>query len=94
MNNLANMVQTRLENNAFGENSIAIYGGAYFLAQDIEDDTFTMDKMLVPLKHAVINARFFNPDVNTSSVIKNFCHLLLIDPALIELYFGFRLNAI
>lgn len=85
MNNLSNYVSTRLQSNVYGEKSTAIYGGAYFIAKNMDNGINNLEDIILAIVGAVKNAAFFAPECKHSDVAKNFCHLLLIDPELIEI---------
>lgn len=91
MNNLAAYIKNALESNIFGEYSIAIYGGAYHYA--LEENT-SIENLISILEVAIHDAKFFTPQCKPSVIAKNFCHLLLIDPMLIEAYLGIRFSSL
>ena len=82
------IILKRLEANCFGPRSIEIYGGAYHLCANgspsLEDAAFC-------IASAIRSAKFFEPETETETIIRNFCHLLFIDPMLMEVYLGIRL---
>ena len=87
MNNLSNYVSTRLQSNIYGERSIEIYGSAYFVAKNMDNGIDNLDDIITG---AINNAALFAPKCKRSDIAKNFCHLLLIDPKLIEIGIGVK----
>lgn len=92
MNNLSNYVSARLQSNVYGERSIEIYGGAYFIAKNMDNGINNLEDIILAITGAVKNAALFAPKCKHSDVAKNFCHLLLIDPKLIEVGLGVKLT--
>lgn len=82
------IILKRLEANCFGPRSIEIYGGAYHLCANGNP---SMEEVAHTLVSAIRSAKFFEPATETETIIRNFCHLLLIDPMLMEVYLGVRL---
>lgn len=87
---LSKIVQARLEKEEFGYHSITIYGGAFHIAKNFEDNTYTLDQIISGIQDAITMAKFVAPDIKPSVVANTFCQLLFIDPMLIEAYLGFR----
>ena len=88
--NLAEFVRFKLESNP---NDIFVYAGAYHLAMQYED-AVPFDVLTGAINGAIKNAKFFVPSVKPSAVARKFCHLLMVDPMLLEVYLGIRLEAL
>ena len=83
------IIKKRLEAECFGPRSIEVYGGAYHLVVRFGDHIKPRD-ILEGINNAISNAAFFTPEVSVGKVARNYCHLLLVDPALMEMYCGMR----
>ena len=62
----------------------SIFGGAIFVK--------SMDDVIKYLPHAIRAAKFYRWHENSVAVCRRFCNLCLIDPALLEVYIGMKLN--
>ena len=86
---LTKFVDNQLSNNVYGKHSVAIYGGAYHLVANNEN--YTIDQVIPYLAQSLKDAKYFAPEVAESEVVENFCHLIMLDKALLEVYLGVRL---
>lgn len=82
-------IKKRLEAECFGARSIEVYGGAYHLVL-LHGDHIKPRYILDGINEAVSNAKYWTPEVSPGKVARNYCHLLFVDPALIELACGMR----
>lgn len=83
------IIMQRLEANCFGDRSIEIYGGAYHLFHNGEP---SLHEIANGIHTTILNAKFFEPQTEPAIIARNFCHLLLIDPMLMEVYLGIRFS--
>lgn len=73
-------------------NAIPVFGGALGAHKCIErGDIAGFVRYFPDLIHS---AKFFKWHENTATVLRRFCHLCLVDPALIEVYLGCTFNEI
>lgn len=64
-------------------NAIAIFGGAYFIDQDLET-------IVRYLPNIIRGAEFFKWHGGLADACRVFCHCLFVDPALVECYIGMK----
>lgn len=83
------IIYKRLMGNCFGSKSVAIYGGAYHLEKQGKN---SFDDIANGILASIKHARFFTPEVKPSQVARNFCSLFLVDPMMMEVYLGIRLE--
>lgn len=83
------IIKKRLEAECFGARSIEVYGGVYHLVLLNGDEVKPRD-IINEINIAVRNAKDWTPEVSPGKVARNVCHLLFVDPALIELACGMR----
>lgn len=83
------IIYKRLMNNCFGHHSVAVYGGAYHLEKQGKN---SIHDIAEGMARAIKDARFFTPEVKPSQVAKHFCSLFFIDPMMMEVYLGIRLE--
>ena len=62
-------------------NVIPIFGGAYHCDGSIES-------IISGIPHVVRTAKIFHWHESPADAIRTFCHLCLVDPALVECYIG------
>ncbi|MGN5455177.1 MAG: hypothetical protein ACI4XN_04260 [Candidatus Kurthia intestinigallinarum] len=67
-------------------NAIPVFGGALGAYEYVNSDNPDFNKFMVCLCHAVDNARFYNWHEGVAGAVRRFCHLCLVDPALVEVY--------
>lgn len=90
--NLSYRVQISLDNNIYGEDSTPIYGSAYFLSNKIDNNGYNFNDICQCLYQTIKINNTFHNGIKPSEVIKNFCHLICVDPMLIEAYLCTRIS--
>lgn len=83
------IIKKRLEADCFGARSIEVYGGVYHLAL-LNGDDIKPNDIINEINAAVRNAKYWTPEVSAGKVARNVCHLLFVDPALMEVVCGMR----
>jgi hypothetical protein len=86
-NNIRALAQTH-------ENAIAVMGGAYFAAQDIHQDTPNFNAFIYKMDEMIRQHLFRDYDEPLEKSMKTFCHLCMVDPALVEAYLGMKFKDI
>ena len=66
----------------------AIFGGAVFI------DHTDIDTIVDTLPRLMQSAKFFKWSKGIADACRTYCHICLIDPALIEAYIGMRFEAL
>lgn len=72
------------------ENAIAVMGGAYFAAYDIHKDAPDFESFIIKMDDMIRQHLFRNYDEPLHDSMKTFCHLCMVDHALVEAYIGMR----
>ena len=75
-----------LELNEKYDHAIAIFGGAYGAHQAIISGKF--DEFVPFLATVIKLAKFYRWHESIPQTLRRFCHLCLVDPALVEAYLG------
>ena len=73
-------------------NAIPVFGGALSASKYVNCENPDMSKFIHFLADAIHNAEFFKWHENAIGVIKRFCNLCYVDPALVEAYLGVSLD--
>ena len=76
------------------EHVIAIFGGAIYDAEKIDNGVFDFEEFAYHALTAARNACFYRWHGDVLNAIKTYCHICFVDPALLEAYLGTRLNVI
>ena len=66
--------------------AIAIFGGAVFVK--------TIDDVIDKLSYVITMSKFYRWHESAAKACRTFCHLCLIDPALVEAYLGMTFEEI
>lgn len=69
-------------------NAIAVFGGAYWAHQLVISGKF--DEFVPYLITVIRSARFYRWHETIPQALRRFCHLCLVDPALVEVYIGMK----
>lgn len=73
-------------------NAIAVLSGAYFAQASAEQGDLSTFVEFLP--HVAQSAIMFEWHNGVAGALRQFCHLCLVDPALIEVYLGTTFNEI
>ena len=73
-------------------NAIPVFGGALSAAKYVNCDNPNMGKFISMIADAIRSAEFYGWHEDAIGVIKRFCNLCYVDPALVECYLGVRLE--
>ena len=73
-------------------NAIAVLGGAYFAQESAKCGDIATFVEFLP--HVAQSAKFLEWHNGVAGALRQFCHLCLVDPALIEVYLGATFNEI
>jgi hypothetical protein len=76
------------------EHAIAVLGGAYFAITCVHGDNIDMDQFVMFLPDVINKAQFFGWHEGIVGALNRFCHICLVDPALIEAYIGMRFEEV
>ena len=72
--------------------TISVLGGAYFAYDYAKNGDIATFVGYLP--HVAQSAKFFRWHNGVAGALRQFCHLCLVDPALIEAYLGTTFNEI
>lgn len=72
--------------------TIAVLGGAYFAYDAISNGDIATFVEFLP--HVAQSAKFLKWHNGVAGALRQFCHLCLVDPSLIEVYLGTTFNEI
>lgn len=75
-------------------NAIPVFGGALGAYEYINSDHPNFNAFMTCLPSVVKNAIFYKWHEGTVGAVRRFCRLCLVDPALVELYFGMSIVSI
>ena len=75
-------------------NAIPIFGGALGAYNYVNSDTPDFKSFMLCLSHVASSAKFFKWHEGVAGAVRRFCRICLVDPALVELYLGARLNEV
>lgn len=71
------------------DNAIAVFGGALGAYDCIHCDNPNFDEFILTyLSEAIKSARFHKWHEGAVGALRRFCHICLVDPALVEAYIG------
>lgn len=73
-------------------NAIPVFGGALSAAKYVNCDNPNMGKFVSFIADAIRSAEFYGWHEDAIGVIKRFCNLCYVDPALVESYLGVHFN--
>lgn len=76
------------------KNAVPIFGGAPLAYAEIHQEVPNFDGFIRYLAHVIDEAKFRKWHDGVAGALKTFCHLCLVDPALIEAYLGRRFEQI
>lgn len=70
-------------------NAIPIFGGALWV---YHGDEFDSQRFMASLSHIAHNAEFFGWHEGVVGAIRRFCHLCMVDPSIVEVALGVKLE--
>lgn len=83
---------TELKNKYPNESVGAIFGGATFTAEELQNNKLSFHDFVLRVIRVGENAYFWNWCNGTANAMRTFCHLCFVDPALVEAYLGTRFD--
>ena len=75
-------------------NAVPIFGGAPLAYMEIHKEEPNFDGFIGYLAHVIDEAKFRRWHDGIAGALRTFCHLCLVDPALVEAYLGVRFEQI
>lgn len=82
--------QTILELSEQYDNAIPVFGGALFVASCLHSDSPDFKHFVWGLQCVIHNARLYKWHESEADALRRWCHMCLVDPALVEAYLGMR----
>ena len=73
------------------DNAIPIFGGALWV---YDGNDFDLDRFMSGLPHIVHSAKFFKWHEGVVGAIRRYCNICMVDPMLVEVALGMRLEDI
>jgi hypothetical protein len=76
------------------DNAVAVMGGAYWAAQEVHNDAPDFAKFVEYLSNMIHDLKFFGWHEPIPKAMRTFCHLAMVDPALVEVYIGMKFEEV